>query len=225
MFVAAQAIVSTSSSSSAFASQTVASARFTKAFGAKEFPPASRIFIRNLSYATNEARLKNSFSDFGKIAEVQIPIDEATKKPKGFAFVQYYSQEEAVVALEQMDGKDGFFCPGYEKGFLLGLRCRMRYSRWKKDRMIFSSRDQKTIPSAEHQSVSILDAMLNKDARGPSVPDGVVNRREGFGRDSFRRTRKGTWDGTKSIPKHPASPSWRIIQSSTRPGGLGILAH
>ncbi|XP_078438475.1 RNA-binding (RRM/RBD/RNP motifs) family protein isoform X3 [Wolffia australiana] len=105
MFVAAQAIVSTSSSSSAFASQTVASARFTKAFGAKEFPPASRIFIRNLSYATNEARLKNSFSDFGKIAEVQIPIDEATKKPKGFAFVQYYSQEEAVVALEQMDGK------------------------------------------------------------------------------------------------------------------------
>ncbi|CAA6669855.1 unnamed protein product [Spirodela intermedia] len=73
--------ISLNSASSSFAPQPT-SAHFPRASHAKEFPPASRIFVR-----------------------IKIARDEDTKKPKGYAFVQYSSQDEAVLALEHMDGK------------------------------------------------------------------------------------------------------------------------
>ncbi|KAG9439002.1 hypothetical protein H6P81_019167 [Aristolochia fimbriata] len=70
-----------------------------------EFPPASRIFVRNLPYSTSEATLKKEFSNFGHIVEVKLVKDEGTNQSRGFGFVQYSSQEAAVLALEQMDSK------------------------------------------------------------------------------------------------------------------------
>ncbi|XP_077221006.1 small RNA-binding protein 11, chloroplastic-like isoform X2 [Tasmannia lanceolata] len=68
-------------------------------------PPASKIFVRNISYSTNESSLRKDFSDFGQIVEVKLAKDEGTKRSKGYAFVQYTSQEAAMLAIEQMDSK------------------------------------------------------------------------------------------------------------------------
>ncbi|XP_059657093.1 small RNA-binding protein 11, chloroplastic [Cornus florida] len=70
-----------------------------------DFPLASKIMVRNLSYSTSESRLLKEFSNFGQIAEVKLVKDEATKRSKGYAFIQYASQDNAMLALESMDHK------------------------------------------------------------------------------------------------------------------------
>ncbi|KAJ0017188.1 hypothetical protein Pint_12084 [Pistacia integerrima] len=70
-----------------------------------DYPLASRIMVRNLSFSTRESRLQREFSNFGEIAEVKLVKDELTKKSKGYAFIQYTSQDDALLALENMDCK------------------------------------------------------------------------------------------------------------------------
>ncbi|WJX63619.1 hypothetical protein P8452_48482 [Trifolium repens] len=71
-----------------------------------EFPLASKIVVKNLPYFTRETALQKEFSNFGKIAEVQMVKDEITKRSKGLAFIQYTCQDDAVLALENMDQKN-----------------------------------------------------------------------------------------------------------------------
>ncbi|XP_072969426.1 small RNA-binding protein 11, chloroplastic isoform X2 [Typha angustifolia] len=70
-----------------------------------DLPPGSRVFVRNLPYSTGEATLIKLFSKFGQIVEVKLAKHEQSKRSKGYAFIQYSSQDHAVLALEQMDQK------------------------------------------------------------------------------------------------------------------------
>lgn len=63
------------------------------------------ILVRNLSRDTNEVDLKRLFEPFGKIASVNIVVDGATGKSKGFGFVDMPDKEEAVAAIKQLNGK------------------------------------------------------------------------------------------------------------------------
>ncbi|XP_037339348.2 probable RNA-binding protein 19 isoform X2 [Pungitius pungitius] len=65
---------------------------------------SGRIFIRNLPYTCTEEEIKELFATHGPLSEVLFPIDNLTKKPKGFAFVTYMIPENAVTALAQLDG-------------------------------------------------------------------------------------------------------------------------
>ncbi|XVF00468.1 hypothetical protein REPUB_Repub04eG0003800 [Reevesia pubescens] len=67
------------------------------------YPLASKIFVRNLPYSTKESSLQKEFANFGQIAEVKLVKDEFTKRSKGYAFVQYTSQDDALLAIENMD--------------------------------------------------------------------------------------------------------------------------
>uniref|UniRef100_A0A6N2MTX2 RRM domain-containing protein n=1 Tax=Salix viminalis TaxID=40686 RepID=A0A6N2MTX2_SALVM len=69
------------------------------------FPLASRIMVTNLGHSISEATLQKEFSDFGEIAEVKLVKDEAIKRSKPYAFIQYTSQDDAILALENMDHK------------------------------------------------------------------------------------------------------------------------
>ncbi|CAA3027475.1 glycine-rich RNA-binding 4, mitochondrial [Olea europaea subsp. europaea] len=55
----------------------------------------------------NFLKLRASYSDYPLASKIIVKIklvkDEATKKSKGFAFIQYASQEDAMLALESMD--------------------------------------------------------------------------------------------------------------------------
>ncbi|EGC30286.1 hypothetical protein DICPUDRAFT_41662 [Dictyostelium purpureum] len=66
---------------------------------------SGRIFIRNLSYTTKEEDLEKVFSKYGKISEIHIPINYESKQSIGIAFILYLIPENAVTALNEMDGK------------------------------------------------------------------------------------------------------------------------
>ncbi|KAH6796463.1 hypothetical protein C2S51_037449 [Perilla frutescens var. frutescens] len=62
-----------------------------------------RTLSTDLPFSASESRLVKEFSQYGQIAEVKLVKDEAKQKSKGFAFIQYTSQEAALIALESMD--------------------------------------------------------------------------------------------------------------------------
>uniref|UniRef100_A0A672FET2 Probable RNA-binding protein 19 n=1 Tax=Salarias fasciatus TaxID=181472 RepID=A0A672FET2_SALFA len=65
---------------------------------------SGRLFVRNLPYTCTEEEIKALFTKYGPLSELLFPIDNLTKKPKGFAFVTYMIPENAVMALAQLDG-------------------------------------------------------------------------------------------------------------------------
>ncbi|KAJ0239322.1 Uncharacterized protein HA466_0229900 [Hirschfeldia incana] len=67
------------------------------------YPLASKIMVRNLPFSTSEDFLQKEFSAFGEIAEVKLVKDESMKRSKGYAFIQYTSQDDAFLAIETMD--------------------------------------------------------------------------------------------------------------------------
>lgn len=56
-----------------------------------------------MSYSTTETCLRKE--NFGQIAEVKLVMDEKVKRSKGYASIQYTSQDDALLALESMDHK------------------------------------------------------------------------------------------------------------------------
>ncbi|KAL8511992.1 hypothetical protein ACS0TY_018450 [Phlomoides rotata] len=73
------------------------------ASNSRNYPLASKIIVTNLPFSVCESRLHKEFAKYGQICEVNLVKDEARKKSKGFAFIQYASQEEALLAIESMD--------------------------------------------------------------------------------------------------------------------------
>ncbi|KAF2302741.1 hypothetical protein GH714_002597 [Hevea brasiliensis] len=57
----------------------------------------------DLGYWVSDSSLQKEFSSFGEIAEVKLVKDEITKRPKAYAFIQYTCQDDAILALENMD--------------------------------------------------------------------------------------------------------------------------
>ncbi|XP_050371683.1 organelle RRM domain-containing protein 6, chloroplastic [Argentina anserina] len=68
-----------------------------------DYPLGSRIMVKNIPYSTCEDSLQQKFSNFGEIAEVKLVKDKTSRRSKGFAFIQYTSQDDAMLALENMD--------------------------------------------------------------------------------------------------------------------------
>ena len=67
---------------------------------------SARIFVGNLNYTTTAEQLKELLSAVGEVVDVYLPSDRATGKPRGFAFVEMSSDEEAEAAIEEFNGKD-----------------------------------------------------------------------------------------------------------------------
>ncbi len=67
----------------------------------------NRLYVGNLSFDTNEDSLRAAFSADGRnVKEVHIVTDRDTGRPRGFAFVEMSSNEEAEAAITALDGAD-----------------------------------------------------------------------------------------------------------------------
>jgi RNA recognition motif-containing protein len=62
-----------------------------------------RLFIGNLPYAASEAELRQHLSSVGEPAQVVLPVDRETGRPRGFAFVDYADRAVAEAAIKQFD--------------------------------------------------------------------------------------------------------------------------
>lgn len=65
---------------------------------------SGRLFVKNIPYTCTTAELEKHFEEYGPLTEVHIPITLDSKKPKGFAFIQFMFPERAVNAYLQLDG-------------------------------------------------------------------------------------------------------------------------
>jgi RNA recognition motif-containing protein len=65
---------------------------------------SSKVFVGNLEFSTTKDELETLFAEAGSVVDVFLPSDRATGRPRGFAFVEYSSEEEAAAAIKKFDG-------------------------------------------------------------------------------------------------------------------------
>lgn len=63
------------------------------------------IFVGNLAFKASQDDLRELFAPFGTVRSVRIMKDRATRRPRGFAFVEMDSAH-AAAAIKALDGKE-----------------------------------------------------------------------------------------------------------------------
>jgi len=63
------------------------------------------LYVKNLSDEVDDERLRTEFSGFGSITSAVVMRERATTKSKGFGFVCFSAQEEAMKAMTEMNGR------------------------------------------------------------------------------------------------------------------------
>ena len=64
------------------------------------------IFVGNIDFKLTEDDLKTAFQPYGEIESARIINDRDTDRPKGFGFVEMPNKEEALKAIEALDGSE-----------------------------------------------------------------------------------------------------------------------
>ncbi|KAJ8615533.1 hypothetical protein MRB53_034905 [Persea americana] len=71
----------------------------------REFEPAFRIYVGNLPWGVDDARLEQVFSEHGKVVEARVVYDRESGRSRGFGFVRMSSQTELDDAIAALDGQ------------------------------------------------------------------------------------------------------------------------
>ena len=66
---------------------------------------ATRLYVGNLPFSATEDDIRDLFSQHGTVEVVELLMDRATGRPRGFGFVQM-DPEGAKAAIEKLDGAD-----------------------------------------------------------------------------------------------------------------------
>jgi len=66
----------------------------------------NRLFVGNLSFQTMENDLQDYFSQAGVVTSVNLMLDKATGRSRGFAFIEFTTPEEANRAVETFHNKE-----------------------------------------------------------------------------------------------------------------------
>ncbi|PWT81190.1 MAG: RNA-binding protein [Blastocatellia bacterium] len=62
-----------------------------------------RLYVGNLPYETGETELQELFGRVGTVETVKVVRDMATGRPRGFAFVEMRTDEEAKKAINELN--------------------------------------------------------------------------------------------------------------------------
>ncbi len=67
----------------------------------------TRLYIGNMSWDTTEDGLMAALTEGGRtVKDIHIVTDRETGRPRGFAFAEFNSDEEAQAAIADLDGKE-----------------------------------------------------------------------------------------------------------------------
>ncbi len=65
----------------------------------------AKLFVGNLSFQATEEDLRELFQQAGTVETVRIITDQFTGRPRGFGFVEMATKEEALKAVEMLNGR------------------------------------------------------------------------------------------------------------------------
>ncbi|XP_053738086.1 serine/arginine-rich splicing factor 10 [Synchiropus splendidus] len=68
-------------------------------------PPNTSLFVRNIADESRPEDLRREFGRYGPIVDVYIPLDFYTRRPRGFAYIQFEDVRDAEDALHNLDHK------------------------------------------------------------------------------------------------------------------------
>lgn len=68
--------------------------------------PKTTLYVGGLEENVTEAILRAAFIPFGDLKDVNIPMDHATGKHRGFGFIQYDAPEDAEDAIDNMNNAE-----------------------------------------------------------------------------------------------------------------------
>ena len=63
----------------------------------------NKLFIRNLSYKTEDAELSKLFSSYGEVVSAKVAIDRETGRGRGFGFVEMHDGQSASDAMNALN--------------------------------------------------------------------------------------------------------------------------
>ena len=67
---------------------------------------ATNLFVGNLPYAMDSAKLQELFATAGTVVSAKVISDKYSGRSRGFGFVEMSSDEETKKAIETLNGKD-----------------------------------------------------------------------------------------------------------------------
>ena len=67
---------------------------------------AKRLYVGNLAYSVTEADLRETFTEMGTVADVKVVLDRESGRPRGFAFVEMSTDDEAAKAMQTLNGRE-----------------------------------------------------------------------------------------------------------------------
>lgn len=67
---------------------------------------ATKLYVGNLSYGTDDKSLHDLFSQSGTVVSSQVVTDRYSGESRGFGFVEMSSEDEAKAAIAAFNGKD-----------------------------------------------------------------------------------------------------------------------
>ena len=65
-----------------------------------------KLYVGNLPFSTTEDDLRQMFVQYGEVTSVTIINDKFSGRSKGFGFVEMPNDDEAMKAIEGLNGKD-----------------------------------------------------------------------------------------------------------------------
>jgi len=65
-----------------------------------------KLYVGNLAWGTDEHGLRTHFENFGTVEDVRIITDRETGRSRGFGFVTFSSRDDALNAIENLNGQD-----------------------------------------------------------------------------------------------------------------------
>lgn len=66
----------------------------------------TKLFVRNLSFATVDAELLELFGQFGEVVSAKVALERDTGRGRGFAFVEMATAQGASDAIQALNGRD-----------------------------------------------------------------------------------------------------------------------
>jgi cold-inducible RNA-binding protein len=65
---------------------------------------SSKVFVGNLDFNTTKTEVQTLFAEAGEVRDVYLPTDRESGRPRGFAFVEFATEEQAAAAIQKFNG-------------------------------------------------------------------------------------------------------------------------